>query len=37
DKIQDLSIPNGVPLVYELDASFRPLRSYYLQEEPSKV
>ena len=25
-----LNIPNGVPLVYELDADLKPLRSYYL-------
>ena len=35
DKISDhdivsLNIPNGIPLVYELDASLKPLRSYYL-------
>ncbi len=28
--IVGLNIPNGVPLVYELDASLRPLRHYYL-------
>jgi 2,3-bisphosphoglycerate-dependent phosphoglycerate mutase len=25
-----LNIPNGIPLVYELDAELRPLRHYYL-------
>lgn len=35
DKIADadivgLNIPNGEPLVYELDADLRPIRSYYL-------
>jgi len=25
-----LNIPNGIPLVYELDASLKPIRSYYL-------
>jgi 2,3-bisphosphoglycerate-dependent phosphoglycerate mutase len=25
-----LNIPNGIPLVYELDANLRPLRRYYL-------
>jgi 2,3-bisphosphoglycerate-dependent phosphoglycerate mutase len=25
-----LNIPNGIPLVYELDAQLKPLRSYYL-------
>ncbi len=28
--IVGLNIPNGIPLVYELDRSLRPLRSYYL-------
>jgi 2,3-bisphosphoglycerate-dependent phosphoglycerate mutase len=28
--IVGLNIPNGIPLVYELDGSLRPLRSYYL-------
>ncbi len=28
--IVGLNIPNGVPLVYELDADLRPLRSFYL-------
>jgi 2,3-bisphosphoglycerate-dependent phosphoglycerate mutase len=30
DEIVGLNIPNGIPLVYELDASLRPLRHYYL-------
>ena len=30
DAIVGLNIPNGVPLVYELDAALRPLRHYYL-------
>ena len=25
-----LNIPNGIPLVYELDAELKPLRHYYL-------
>jgi 2,3-bisphosphoglycerate-dependent phosphoglycerate mutase len=25
-----LNIPNGIPLVYELDADLKPIRSYYL-------
>jgi 2,3-bisphosphoglycerate-dependent phosphoglycerate mutase len=25
-----LNIPNGTPLVYELDAELKPLRHYYL-------
>jgi 2,3-bisphosphoglycerate-dependent phosphoglycerate mutase len=28
--IVGLNIPNGIPLVYELDAVLRPLRHYYL-------
>ncbi|MGE8494190.1 2,3-diphosphoglycerate-dependent phosphoglycerate mutase [Comamonas sp.] len=28
--IVNLNIPNGIPLVYELDASLKPLRHYYL-------
>jgi 2,3-bisphosphoglycerate-dependent phosphoglycerate mutase len=30
DEIVGLNIPNGVPLVYELDADLRPIRSQYL-------
>ncbi len=30
DDIVHLNIPNGIPLVYELDADLKPLRSYYL-------
>lgn len=35
DKVSDadivgLNVPNGIPLVYELDAELKPLRSYYL-------
>lgn len=30
DKIVALNIPTGIPLVYELDASLKPLRNYYL-------
>jgi 2,3-bisphosphoglycerate-dependent phosphoglycerate mutase len=29
-EIVGLNIPNGIPLVYELDAALKPLRSYYL-------
>ena len=25
-----VNVPNGIPLVYELDASLKPIRSYYL-------
>ena len=31
--IVDLNIPTGIPLVYELDDSLKPLRSYYLGDE----
>ena len=30
DEIVGLNIPNGIPLVYELDADLKPLRHYYL-------
>ncbi len=30
DEIVGLNIPNGIPLVYELDADLRPLKSHYL-------
>jgi 2,3-bisphosphoglycerate-dependent phosphoglycerate mutase len=30
DEIVGLNIPNGIPLVYELDAALKPIRSYYL-------
>ena len=28
--ITELNIPTGLPLVYELDADMKPLKSYYL-------
>jgi 2,3-bisphosphoglycerate-dependent phosphoglycerate mutase len=28
--IVGLNIPNGIPLVYELDADLKPIKSYYL-------
>jgi 2,3-bisphosphoglycerate-dependent phosphoglycerate mutase len=28
--IVNLNIPNGIPLVYELDANLKPIRRYYL-------
>jgi 2,3-bisphosphoglycerate-dependent phosphoglycerate mutase len=28
-----LNIPNGVPLVYELDDNLKPIRHYYLGSE----
>ncbi len=31
--IVGLNIPNGMPLVYELDAQLRPIRHYYLHEQ----
>ncbi len=30
DEIVGLNIPNGIPLVYELDESLKPIRHYYL-------
>jgi 2,3-bisphosphoglycerate-dependent phosphoglycerate mutase len=30
DEIVELNIPTGIPLVYELDQSLRPIRHYYL-------
>jgi 2,3-bisphosphoglycerate-dependent phosphoglycerate mutase len=30
EAIVNLNIPNGIPLVYELDADLKPIRSYYL-------
>ena len=29
-EIVGVNIPNGIPLVYELDANLKPIRSYYL-------
>ena len=29
-EIVGLNIPNGIPLVYELDAALKPIRHYYL-------
>ncbi|MCS7044669.1 MAG: 2,3-diphosphoglycerate-dependent phosphoglycerate mutase [Bryobacteraceae bacterium] len=34
--IVELNIPTGIPLVYELDAELKPIRSYYLGD-PEKV
>ncbi|HRJ22215.1 MAG TPA: 2,3-bisphosphoglycerate-dependent phosphoglycerate mutase, partial [Bryobacteraceae bacterium] len=34
--ILELNIPTGMPLVYELDADLKPLKSYYLGD-PEKV
>ncbi len=33
EKIIELNIPTGIPLVYELDQQLKPLRSYYLGDE----
>jgi 2,3-bisphosphoglycerate-dependent phosphoglycerate mutase len=33
DAIVELNIPTGIPLVYELDADLKPVRSYYLGDE----
>jgi 2,3-bisphosphoglycerate-dependent phosphoglycerate mutase len=30
DAIVNLNIPNGIPLVYELDAALKPIKHYYL-------
>jgi 2,3-bisphosphoglycerate-dependent phosphoglycerate mutase len=30
DAIVELNIPTGIPLVYELDANLKPIKSYYL-------
>ncbi len=30
DKIVELNIPTGIPLVYELDENLKPIKSYYL-------
>jgi 2,3-bisphosphoglycerate-dependent phosphoglycerate mutase len=32
DAIVGVNIPNGIPLVYELDANLKPIRHYYLGE-----
>ena len=33
DKIVELNIPTGIPLVYELDADLQPIKSYYLGDQ----
>lgn len=33
DAIVSLNIPTGIPLVYELDANLKPVKSYYLADE----
>ena len=32
-EVMELNIPTGVPLVYELDDSLKPIRSYYLGDQ----
>ncbi|MCC6265258.1 MAG: 2,3-bisphosphoglycerate-dependent phosphoglycerate mutase, partial [Bryobacterales bacterium] len=36
EAIVELNIPTGIPLVYELDADLKPIKSYYLGD-PEKV
>jgi 2,3-bisphosphoglycerate-dependent phosphoglycerate mutase len=36
DKIVELNIPTGIPLVYELDEQLKPLKHYYLGD-PAEV
>jgi 2,3-bisphosphoglycerate-dependent phosphoglycerate mutase len=33
DKIVGVNIPNGIPLVYELDADLKPIKRYYLGDQ----
>ena len=33
EKIVELNIPTGIPLVYELDDSLKPVRHYYLGDQ----
>jgi 2,3-bisphosphoglycerate-dependent phosphoglycerate mutase len=33
DQIVELNVPTGIPLVYELDADLKPIRSYYLGDQ----
>lgn len=35
EAIVELNIPNGIPLVYELDAELKPIRHYYLGDSAS--
>ena len=35
DEIVSLNIPNGIPLVYELDADLKPIKHYYLGDADS--
>ncbi|SUY79387.1 2,3-bisphosphoglycerate-dependent phosphoglycerate mutase [Comamonas testosteroni] len=36
DKIVGVNVPNGIPLVYELDADLKPIRHYYLGDARSR-
>jgi 2,3-bisphosphoglycerate-dependent phosphoglycerate mutase len=33
EKISELNLPTGIPLVYELDAKLKPIKSYFLGDE----
>ena len=33
DDIENMNIPTGIPLVYELDDDLKPIRHYYLSSE----
>jgi 2,3-bisphosphoglycerate-dependent phosphoglycerate mutase len=33
EQVLKLNIPTGIPLVYELDADLKPLKSYYLGDQ----
>jgi len=35
-EIVDVNIPTGIPLVYELDSGLRPIRHYYLGDQPRR-
>jgi 2,3-bisphosphoglycerate-dependent phosphoglycerate mutase len=37
EAIVNLNIPNGIPLVYELDANLKPIRHYYLGDAQAAV
>ena len=37
DEIVGLNIPNGIPLVYELDSDLQPMRHYYLGDPEAAV
>jgi 2,3-bisphosphoglycerate-dependent phosphoglycerate mutase len=33
EQVLKLNIPTGIPLVYELDADLKPIKSYYLGDQ----